>query len=363
LTLEVEPGEPCRHLISAAATAPNAGEEVMSNSSSRRRFLAASGAALALGAAGRAHSAQAQGVPIVKVMTFPGLTNFPIFAAQHKGLFAKHGIAIEHLYTPNSRTQREGLAKGDHQIIQTAADNPVAMVEMAKSDAIIVTGGDNGFNRIIVQPEINSLQDLRGKTVVVDAPNTAFAFLLYKALKDVGLNKGDYAVNSVGGTDQRFDAMTKDKKNAAGIMGLPFVFRATAAGFKDLGPAYQTIGAYQSDCAAVMRDWAKANSDTLIRYIRAVVEGRRWLLDPANKAEATQLIVDRLRLAPDIAARSYEIVTHPTTGMAKDAKFDMAGFQNVLKLRAEIEGQWGGNPPPPDKYIDLSYYDKALAGL
>jgi hypothetical protein len=38
-------------------------------------------------------------------------------------------------------------------------------------------------------------------------------------------------------------------------------------------------------------------------------------------------------------------------------------FKNVLKLRAEIEGQWGGKPPAPDKYIDLSYYNKALAGL
>jgi hypothetical protein len=33
----------------------------------------------------------------------------------------------------------------------------------------------------------------------------------------------------------------------------------------------------------------------------------------------------------------------------------MPGFHNVLKLRAEIEGQWDGKPPP-DRYIDLSYY-------
>ena len=334
----------------------------------RRGALFSGGAAVAVGivAGHRSRAAaqgSAQGSPPVKVMVFPGLQNFPIYAAQHKGLFAKHGIAIELLYTPNSRTQREGLAKGDHQIIQTAADNPVAMVEVAKADTIIVTGGDHGFNRIVVQPEINALAELRGKTVVVDAPNTAFAFLLYKALKDNGLNKGDYAVNPVGGTDQRFDAMTKDKTNAAGVMGLPFIFRATAAGLKDMGPAHQSIGAYQSDCVAVMRDWAKANSDTLVRYIKAIVEGRRWLLDSANKAEATQVLVDQLKLSPEIAARSYAIVTDPATGMAKDAKFDMPGFQNVLKLRAEIEGQWGGNPPPPDRYIDLSYYDKAIAGL
>ena len=99
---------------------------------------------------------------------------------------------------------------------------------------------------------------------------------------------------------------------------------------------------------------AKANSDTLVRYIKAIVEGRRWLLHSANKAEAIQVLVDRLKLSPEIAARCYAIVTHPTTGMAKDAKFDMPGFHNVLKLRAEIEGQWDGKPPPPDRY--LSYY-------
>jgi len=41
----------------------------------------------------------------------------------------------------------------------------------------------------------------------------------------------------------------------------------------------------------------------------------------------------------------------------------MEGFKNVLKLRAEIEGQWGGNAPPPEKYVDLSYYNRALSGI
>jgi ABC-type nitrate/sulfonate/bicarbonate transport system substrate-binding protein len=330
--------------------------------STRRRVLLGGGAAAFGVVAGQAPNASAQGPARLKVMSFPGMTNFPIFAAEHKGLFTGHGLAVELLNTPNSQVQRDGLAKGDHQIIQSAADNAVAMVELAKADVAIVTGGDNGFNRIFAQPDINSLADLRGKTVVVDAPNTAFALLLYKALMNSGLNKGDYKINPVGGTGQRLNAMTTDKANAAaGILGLPFTFQAQAAGLKDMGAAAQSIGAYQSDCAIVMREWARANSDTLVRYIRAIVEGRRWLIDPANKTEAIQLLVDRLKLTPEVAARSYAIVTDPAEGMAKDAKFDMEGFKNVLKLRAEIEGQWGGNPPPPDRYVDLSYYAKALA--
>jgi ABC-type nitrate/sulfonate/bicarbonate transport system substrate-binding protein len=206
--------------------------------------------------------ALAQGGAALKVMVFPGLTNFPIYVAQQNGLFAKYGLTIELLAAPNSIVQRNGLAKGEHQIIHTAADNPVAMVELAKSDAVIVTGGDNGFNHIIVQPEIKSLSDLRGKTVVVDAPNTAFALLLYKALKSAGLNKGDYVVKPVGGTDQRMTAM-KDKANpaAAGIMGLPFNFLAVAGGLKDMGAATRFVGA-TNRLHRRMRDWAKANSDT-----------------------------------------------------------------------------------------------------
>ncbi len=335
----------------------------MDASSTRREVLIGGSVALAL-ASGSLHEAAAQGPILLKVMSFPGLSNYPIFAAQHEDRFAKQGIAVDLIYTPSSEAQREGLAKNDFQIIHTAADNAVAMVELDKADAIIVTGGDNGFNRIIAQPEINSLSDLRGKTVVVDAPNTAYALLLYKALKDAGVDRGDFSVSSVGGTTQRIDALLKDKDHAAAaVINVPFNFRLLAAGMKDLGSATRSIGAYQAGSVVVMREWAKANSDALVRYLRAIIEGRRWLLDPANKAAAIQLAVDQVKLPPEVAARAYAYVTDPAEGFSKDAQFDMAGFKNVLKLRAEIEGQWGGKPPAPDRYFDLSYYNKAIAGL
>lgn len=335
----------------------------MREATTRRQLLALAAASAGLGLARSGRAVRAQGNDAITVNTFPGVTNLPIFAAEQNGLLAKYRLAINLTFTPNSRAQRDGLEKGDYQIIQTAADNSIAMVELDKAVAVIVAGGDNGFNHIIVQPEINQLADVRGKTVVVDAPNTAFALLLYKALKESGLGKDDYKVNPVGATGQRLAAMTGDKSNVAAIMNVPFNFRATAAGLKDMGTAYAAVGAYQSGSIVVMRDWAAAHRDLVERYIKAVVEGRRWILDPANKTESIALVTDRLKLPPEIAAQVYAAVTDPAQGFAKDAKLDMAGLANVLKLRAELEGQWGGNPPPPDKYVDLSYYNEALASL
>ena len=113
----------------------------------RRRVVIGGGASLAVGMTGAASGAAAQGAAALKVTVFPGMTNFPIYVAQKYGLFAKYGLAIELLAAPNSSVQRDGLAKGELQLIHTAADNPVAMVESAKSDAVIVMGGDRWLQR------------------------------------------------------------------------------------------------------------------------------------------------------------------------------------------------------------------------
>ena len=68
-------------------------------------------------------------------------------------------------------------------------------------------------------------------------------------------------------------------------------------------------------------------------------------------------------LSADVAAETYQLEVSSPGGWAQDARFDLQGFQNVLKLRAEVEGQWGGKPPAPEKYYDSAVYQKALAML
>jgi ABC-type nitrate/sulfonate/bicarbonate transport system substrate-binding protein len=122
------------------------------------------------------------------------------------------------------------------------------------------------------------------------------------------------------------------------------------------------MGAYQGQSGFVMRAWARANADTLVRYIEAVVESLRWVLDPANRAEAIALLADGLKLTPEIAARTYDIASNPDGGLTRDARLDFDGIRNVLGLRAELQGGPVGTASP-DKYVDVSYYDRAIARL
>jgi ABC-type nitrate/sulfonate/bicarbonate transport system substrate-binding protein len=169
-------------------------------------------------------------------------------------------------------------------------------------------------------------------------------------------------VKPVGGSPLRYQVMTKDKTYAASMLNPPFSLQALRAGLKDFGSAVSVIGPYQSDGGWVLRSWGEANRDVLTRYIQANIEGIRWALNPANKAAMAGILSQRLKLPSDIATESLSFAV-AQGGFAPDGKFDMEGFKNALKLRAEILGTWGGTPPAPDKYLDLSYFDRALASI
>ena len=51
------------------------------------------------------------------------------------------------------------LRPGKFDIVHSAVDNALAMIEVAKHDVVIVTGGDSGMNEFFVQGEIKSFAD------------------------------------------------------------------------------------------------------------------------------------------------------------------------------------------------------------
>jgi ABC-type nitrate/sulfonate/bicarbonate transport system substrate-binding protein len=314
---------------------------------------------LASGALGSFAAAQTA----LTVMVFQGVQNLPLYAAQHKGFFANRGLVVDQRIAPNSQELREGLAQGRYQFVHTSVDNAIAMAEQAKIDITVVLGGDNGWNDLFVQPEIKTYADLRHKTVAVDAPDTAFAFQLYDMLKRNGVDKSEIIVKPVGATRFRVQAMTTDKNIAAAMLNLPFSLQAEQAGLRKLATAVDVIGPYLSTTGFVLRRWGLKNRDTLVRYLQAYIEGLRWAMAPANSTEAIALLASGLNISTDMAARSYAVAVDRQNGFMPDARIDMAGFRNVLKLRAELHGDWGGVAPAPEAYVDLSYYEAALAGL
>ena len=305
--------------------------------------------------------AQAPGRQKIKVLTLLGRP-LQFVAADKRGIFAKYGVEVDTENLPNSDVLRANLAAGKGDLAYLAVDNAVAMVELAHQDVIIVMGGEGSQNELMAQPEIKSIKDLRGKTLIVDAPNTAYALQMKKILLLNAMEAGkDYEIKPFGATPARLAAMREHKEFAGSMLGPPSSIVAKREGFASVGSVQELIGPYQAAGYFLERAWAKERHDALILFLAACIEAQQWIMAPANKQQVIELLVRESHLAPEVAAETYESTINHPGGFATDARLDLEGFQNVLKLRAEIEGQWGGHPPAPEKYYDSTYYSAALA--
>ena len=299
----------------------------------------------------------------LRVNLFRGSSNIPIYLAIEQGSFARRGITPLIEFTPNSEQQRAGLAAGRFDIAQAAVDNAVAMRELGGQDVVIVAGGDHGMNELVATPDIDRPADLRGHRYLVDAPNTAYALIGRKILKNAGLADGtDYQLQAVGGSETRAKAMGHTR-GAATVVNPPWNFLALEGGARSLGSTADLFGPYQAQGLFVMRRWAIDHASALERFLAAYIEGCRIAQDPSQREFTLQVLTRELKLERRVAEMTYRELNAPRSGMSRDCAFDGQGFANVLGLRAEIEGQWGGKPPDPAQFLDLGYYDRAMRSL
>jgi len=302
----------------------------------------------------------------VKLIVFPGAFNWPVWVAQDLGFFAKEGIEVDVSETPGSVFQFTQLIEGRADLAITLADNVVAYregqgeVPIVGPDLVALMASDTRvFPSLITAPEIKSYQDLKGKTLSVDATKTGYANVLLAMLEAGGLAAGEYTIASVGGVKQRFEGLLAGQQ-AGALFNSPFESLLVAQGYNLMDTAASIFKRYQGQVLAARSSWANANRDQVTGFIRAFLAALAWLYEPGNREEAYRIFSSRQADAgPGAAKTAYQVLFHADTGFPRDGKIDPEGFKTVIDLRARfgIPKKKIGNV---GDYIDTSFCEDAL---
>ena len=302
----------------------------------------------------------------LRVNVFPGGFNWGLYVGIDNGFFARHGIAVTVSATPNSVTQMSGLSRGSFEIAMTALDNVVAYVE-GQGEAPIgpqpeffaFMGSDSGFLSLVAARGIESVSDLSGKTLSVDALTTGYAFVLFEILRRNGLDRDAYDVKRVGGMVQRFDSLLAHNEDAT-LLSAPYNLLARERGLTELVKATAVLGAYQGNVAAARRSWAKDNGPEVVAFIRGYREAIAWLYDARHRNEAIGILRRNLPQMPQRAAEaSYSELLDPRNGFFRDCNMDREGMACVLELRSRY-GEPAKRLDDPSRYCDSTYYEEAI---
>ena len=136
--------------------------------------------------------------PALSPLNYGAFTQTATYSiANQLGFFTANGLNVTYLQIPNSPAGYASLLNGQYDIITATIDNTVNF-RFNSQKAITVLGQlDQGPDLVIASVKsITSVNDLKGKSIMVDNPTSGYAYLLRKVLSLYGL---------VLGTDYTFD--------------------------------------------------------------------------------------------------------------------------------------------------------------
>jgi ABC-type nitrate/sulfonate/bicarbonate transport system substrate-binding protein len=191
-----------------------------------------------------------------------------LWVAEVGGLFSKNGLSAELVYT---RAAIETLIAGEVEFGQMTG----ALMFSARlqgADPVMLAGVQDILNdRLVVRPNINSVEDLKGKRIGVFRFGSASHMRLLNVLPRYGMGERDVTFLQVGDTPERLIALNGGSIDAT-LLSPPDHLEALRAGTKILLNLRDLNVSYQGTGLVTTQRLLGRNRDLARRVVKTFVE-------------------------------------------------------------------------------------------
>jgi ABC-type nitrate/sulfonate/bicarbonate transport system substrate-binding protein len=287
-------------------------------------------------------------------------SNWPLYVAAERGFFNQEGLNVELIAMRNATIQVQALIAGDLQFNHSSVDSTARAFSAGAPLRFIGSAQQKPSFRLLVGKDIKDWNALRGKFLAAGAPGGLTHALLAATLDAHGLKKGEYDILSMGLDSDRANALKAGRVQAT-LLIQPSDFGLLDEGFRSLG----FVGDFLKDCeynGYVTNDkWAKENSGTAVAFMRAVLRSLAWLHNPANRDEAVRIHARHIPFKTEWLEKIHDMLIRERM-LSTDGRPNPKGIENLLQISVK---HGAGMPavPPLDKWVDLTYLERASATL
>ena len=268
-----------------------------------------------------------------------------VWMAKEAKIFDKYGVQADVVFISSGPVVVQALLGGDLQGASAASN--AAIAAMMNGAPIIGFGAaaNKPYHRVFVQPEINRVEELRGKSMGVTRFGSITDNLTRLFLRKAGL-ENSVTVRQMGGTLE-VAAAFQNKQIAAAVTSelrvLPPSQPKMLVRLVDLGVPYSM------NMLMVSKDYLKRSPDAVERVLRAYAEGVAFIHH--NKEQAAKIISKYARL-PE-GAGTGEFYRDATTYLDRVPRTDPEAVQTIV----EFMGKKGA---PVESFYDNSMVDKLV---
>jgi ABC-type nitrate/sulfonate/bicarbonate transport system substrate-binding protein len=265
--------------------------------------------------------------------TNPTALEIDQMVARDKGFFAKENIELDITYmTPDLVIK--ALLAGTVDLSRSGTH--FGMIAAARGGELKIIGGSTyGYPyQVIGQAQLKSLADLKGQKIA----GASLASITTAIFKDVmqrqGIPPTAYTLVFVGGSPERFQAVSSGQVAASLAEAPPFNFRSIDAGRKVLLNYSDEIKNLQYTSFFAPSKSLAQKRPVFLRFMSALNQAMQWLNDPANEKGVTQIIMQRLKIDETTAARTYKFMVTDNNAFRGGGAIDPAGLTEMVRLLA-----------------------------
>jgi ABC-type nitrate/sulfonate/bicarbonate transport system substrate-binding protein len=266
-----------------------------------------------------------------------------VWIAKDSGAFEKNGIQADIIYIASGPVVVQALIGGDLQVGSGATNAVINAILHGASIIGVAATANRPYHRLFVQPEINKLEDLKGKTLGVTRFGSITDNLTRILLRKAGL-EGAVSVRQLGGIIEVGAAFQNHAIAGAVTSDLrvsPPSQAKVLARLIDLGIPYSM------NTIAVSRDYLQRNPETVERLIKAYAEGVAFMNQ--HKEQSLKIIAKYSRLSdPKDIENFYD---DSVTYLERTPKAEPEAVQTIL----EFMGKKG---MPLSTFMDTTIVDR-----
>lgn len=270
--------------------------------------------------------------------------NTPIWVAQEKGLFKKHGLESHLSHIPTTQAIQALLA-GDIQF--TTASGQIVYSGLAGGNGAYVAGLTNRFVFYVYgRPGVESAVDLRGKTIASTQPEDPTTISVRLALKREGLDpEKDVKFTFMREVPAILGALRQGIVDAA-VLSPPISLQARELGFKLVVDIAALKIPFIHTGIAAQRSYLKANPEVARSFLKALVEALK--IGREQPADTQALIAKYTNISdPKLLEEAYKSF-QPT--WEKIPYVSREAVQNVL----DVANNPKARSAKPEEFIDDS---------
>src|SRR5688572_3491004 len=255
----------------------------------------------------RAEAAEAPPLRKIRVaITSISGTMAPPWAAHEAGIFRKYGLQVEVIATPSGIQGTNALIAGEVAFVQIAGGTTTGAAVGGADVKIVATMVGTLVLNLVVRPEIDKAEQLRGKSIGISRYGTSLHSGARLAAKHFGLEPGkDVHIVEIGAGDWIVGALQGNRVQA-GVFGYPATSRAVKFGNRVLLHLPALNIPYASTGVSTRSEIIRDDPDLVRRYLSAQIEAIALL--KKDRSFALKVLSKYLRSNDmDLLNESYDI--------------------------------------------------------